>query len=591
MKKYIRIILIGLVALLLVNCGEFIPSVGLPGIDVPATDSPPPDDPASDPTAFTVSLRFAGKPYIPKEEMKAQWTDGVSVFTADFGEDGVARVAGLDGDYNVKLHGLPEIYVYNPNAYTATNDERNIVIDIYKPIRTSGYGTGPYDSIEITKAGVYRVKIDGPDHKVFFQYAPPTSGSYWVESWVSTAEGNYNPKVDVYNGTSAYKIFAYTLNGGGICDGYTQNFKHIVEIADEQIGQVSQAVFTFAVHADSKNGVYPIYVDFAVSLNGSFSLEHLDKEIIIPNENFSSTPEYEGYTFKWAETETIGIDGRLQFDGDMFKLWPVSEGGDGYYHIYNKDTGEYGEILYAKISKPHRFTEYPFTTIEDSGNSSLTVNGYQNHKLLIMGIQNLLVDNLVNDPRAAGPYFCIHGCLCREDRDCIGVCGESCEKCSESCRHLPDEIMKLLSKPYYCVDNCQCKYTHTSGVCDETCTKCNKKCSKMPKNAKEKLDALLVSDSNLPKVIAIDDTTSLILDAVGRYVLADNRLLGYSDFTNSDGVYAVTEEIKYFLQSFSITQRYFADGEGWVETHPDHRVDAKEHDQWLFACGYYVKNQ
>jgi hypothetical protein len=63
---------------------------------------------------------------------------------------------------------------------------------------------------------------------------------------------------------------------------------------------------------------------------------------------------------------------------------------------------------------------------------------------------------------------------------------------------------------------------------------------------------------------------------------------GYADYTNSDGVYAVTEELKHFLQSYSTSQRMFADGNGWVEENPTIKVDASEEDQWLFACGYYM---
>ena len=62
---------------------------------------------------------------------------------------------------------------------------------------------------------------------------------------------------------------------------------------------------------------------------------------------------------------------------------------------------------------------------------------------------------------------------------------------------------------------------------------------------------------------------------------------GYADYVNADGVAPVTPELKEFLQSFSITRGYFADGEGWAETNPNVSVDAYEDSQWLFACGYY----
>lgn len=65
---------------------------------------------------------------------------------------------------------------------------------------------------------------------------------------------------------------------------------------------------------------------------------------------------------------------------------------------------------------------------------------------------------------------------------------------------------------------------------------------------------------------------------------------GYGYYCNSDGVYPVTAELQEFLQKFSVSHRYFMDGEGWVETNPSVTVDALEDDQWLFACGYYAKN-
>lgn len=525
MKKVFVLLLAVLLLIGTAACGEYRPAPDNPPGGVPDHEDGPeqpgiPPDVTDDPDAFTVSIRYNGQPYIPKkkDDMKAQWTDGFSFYTADFSEDGIARVSGLDGDYQVTLKGLPEGYLYNCNAYVATNDKRDVVIDIYRPTRTSGYGTGVYDCIEISKTGVYRVELTSPDHRVFFEYAPDTSGTYSVESWVSTAEGNYNPMVDVYNGSIALKTFAYTLNDGGISSGYTQNFKHIVEIADEQISTGGQAVFTFAIHADSKNGVYPIYVDFAVQLNGSFFLNHNAAQMIIPTEEFKQTPEYDPneYTFKWAETTTKGVEGRYEYDGSMFKLWPKEEGGDGYYHVYNAETNTYGEILYAKISQPHRFTELAFTHIEDPGNKCLTVYGTENHKLFIQGLSALLVDQ----PGDAGMYFCILDCPCLKSGACYGVCGESCANCHADCRRLPDDIVAEIQ----------------------------------------------AANGEIPL-----------------------RLQGYASFTNSDGVYAVTEEIRHFLQGFSVSQRYFADGQGWVESNPTVKVDATEEDQWLFACGYYVK--
>ena len=65
--------------------------------------------------------------------------------------------------------------------------------------------------------------------------------------------------------------------------------------------------------------------------------------------------------------------------------------------------------------------------------------------------------------------------------------------------------------------------------------------------------------------------------------------LGYGDICNADGVCAVTQELKEFLQKYSTSQLLFFDGNGYVETNPDISVYAAEDDQWLFACGYYVE--
>jgi hypothetical protein len=58
----------------------------------------------------------------------------------------------------------------------------------------------------------------------------------------------------------------------------------------------------------------------------------------------------------------------------------------------------------------------------------------------------------------------------------------------------------------------------------------------------------------------------------------------YAAICNSDGVCYVTNEMKEFLQKFSVSQRLFFDGNGFVESSG---VYAIEEDQWLFACGWY----
>ena len=86
------------------------------GSDATATDSVTGEG-ESDPEdgSFTVSLIYNGEPYSPKIPMSAQWTDQFSVHQAEFDENGVAKIEGLDGDFQVTLTDLPKDITYNPN--------------------------------------------------------------------------------------------------------------------------------------------------------------------------------------------------------------------------------------------------------------------------------------------------------------------------------------------------------------------------------------------------------------------------------------------------------------------------------------------
>ena len=104
--------------------------------------------------------------------------------------------------------------------------------------------------------------------------------------------------------------------------------------------------------------------------------------------------------------------------------------------------------------------------------------------------------------------------------------------------------------PYFCVTNCPCRTSNRcAGACTDACTECHVDCRRCPE------------------------------EAMGKG--------GYSDYVNTDGCYGVTQELKEFLQKYSINQLLFMDGNGFVETNPSVSVYALEQDQWLFACGYY----
>lgn len=529
MKRNLISLTAALVALLLLlsACGEYNPAVKDPGNEhvsgnqtdenTPVTD----EEGNVDENPFTVTMTYNGEVYIPSEEnpISVQWSDGFSIHTAPIGSDGVARVGGLDGDYRVNLTAIPEGYTYNPNAYTATNNSRNIEIQLHKIVTTRGHGDQLYNAIEIKNTGLYCVELTSPTHEIFFEFAPPKSGTYSVESWMDTIDNKVNPQAKYYGANAFYKQLQFVADDGGAEGTYTKNFKLDVQIADEMISDGGQVTFSFGILSTSTDNQYPIKVYFAITLDGEFSLNLSESQLMFPSdEHLERAPDYDKskYEFVGAEfPETVGSNTANVFDGKNYKLWPISEGGDNYYHLYDEakypETHGYGPVLYAYVSQACRFMDASFTTVEMRGNKALTVSkGTENYKLFIEGFDGLIVD----PPGDNGPYFCVTNCPCRMENRCEsaqkgfsnGACTEDCDKCHVDCRHCPEEAFGMQ---------------------------------------------------------------------------------GYGDYCNSDGVAAVTEELKAFLQKYSVNQLLFFDGNGFVETNPSVSVYAAEDDQWLFACGYY----
>jgi hypothetical protein len=336
---------------------------------------------------------------------------------------------------------------------------------------------------------------------------------------MDTVDNTVNPQAKYYGANAAFKQFQGLVDGGGAEGTYTKNFKLDIEIADEMISDRGQVTFSFGVMASSTDGKYPIRVYFAITLNGEFSLNHTVSNMIYPaDEHLARAPEYskEIYEFVGAEiVKTQGASSANVFDGNNYRLWPLSEGGDNYYHVYDEklypETHGYGPVLYAFVSEPCRFMDASFTTIEMRGNKALTLSkGTENYKLFIEGFGGLVVD----PPGDNGPYFCVTNCPCRENNECESA-----------------------------------KLGFANGACSDACENCHVDCRRCP------------------------------TEAFG--------MAGYGDRCNSDGVTAVTEELKQFLQKYSINQLLFMDGNGFVETNPAVSVYALEADQWLFACGYY----
>ncbi len=529
MKRVLAFILMLATLISLFACGEYSPAAGGqtgPGssnqIEQPSMNDDPTDD-------FTVTVTLNGMPYIPKTDMHVIWTSGFGVYKAPLGVDGVARIDGLDGDFRVTLSSIPDGYTYNPNVNYATNDRKNITLELYTLNKLTGSGTGSYDSMVFKNTGVYSAVIENAGDGIYFEYAPTTNGVYTIESWIDTTADNVNPYIEVYEGSWAWKQYETTINDGGPEGSYTKNFVHEVKIAEQNISSTGQVVFSFVIKAESKNDIYPINVTFAVTRNGDFDLPSgSDKTVVVPKLDFNSYDisdhEYDDslYTQKYLEYEFEGLSNTYVFDDSRVKLWRRSEGGDDFYHVYDTQkyasTGGYGPILYANITSELRListreNKISFISIEYGGdresgdviNAALTVGGV-NYKHFIEGYTFLSTFGNIND----ATYYCVGECPCHSlaTSRLDWACSEDCQSCHENCRSCPAEL-------------------------------------------------------------------------VGNE--------GYQSIANSDGMVAVTEELKVFLEEFVKSKNYFLDGEGFLDSDA---VDGKYYQAvndsgWLFTCTYY----
>ena len=445
MKAYHKIITLILAVSVMfsaVSCGEYHAALG--GDKLPDGSAPQPDldnDPTND---FTVRLRLNGEAYIPSTAINVYWSDGYSIHVAPIDAQGTATIDGLDGDYKVTLSSTPSGYAYDPNAYVATNDSRDVIIEMYDLNLVSGAGTGLYSCYRVEGTGVYSVTIrpdlldeDGDGStisKVYFEFAPQVNGEYTIESWADTAIDEVNPICIAYSGSSAYKYGAYRVTDVGVCGSFTRNFVHTIKIADENISSGGSQVFTFAVSAETKSGVYPVTYSFAIKRNGGFDSDKVDKSTVIPEHdwsafNFDAFNALAGGTIKSsAFLYDEGAGEYYVYDQDNYRI-----GSDGVYHVYDPvkyaSNGGFGPILVAYISAPCDFIDKPINQLDESNGMLSKIAGQYNYKVFISGLR----------ATADAGYLCTNDCPCHITGD-IYACPMDCTTCTPNCTKCSDEL-------------------------------------------------------------------------------------------------------------------------------------------------------
>ena len=474
MKKIFKILSSFLLALTFVSCGTLVKpnsSSSSSSSGIGGGENPTVGDSGIE---FTVTLLLNDKPFNRCVDTTVNWSDGVSLYTADVNVSGVGSIIGLDGEYEVTLSNLPEGYTYDPNVYTTSNDDPNIEIviwELYYPRIIEGEtdGSDLYKSIKIQRTGVFRTTIESARQIVYYEFAPMQNGQYVIESIVDTRANEVNPIANVHVGTFAYKPSSpsYILNDeSDQCSTYTKNFLYEIKVDASNVGNV----YSYGIRATQINGNYPVTVDFLILREDEYkrgsSRGVMKYSTFLNGDTAPKRAQDPESGYEWVGAETDLVSQKI-FESDNYVYSDPNNGGDGFYHVDTVD----GPLLYAKISSANTFIDPGFNSVEDAGNKALTLsNGKENFKLMIEGYSS------------------------------------------------------LKAKGYYITDE-------------------------------EK-------------------------------IICEKYPFGYAQYCNSDGAYPVNAEIQDFLQKYAVAHRFFADGNGRCESMGYY---ADEDDQWLFACGYYVK--
>lgn len=522
----------------------------------PSTEKPDDGEDDSEGTIFRVYLEYNGQAFTSTDSpITVTWNDGISYVNATVNEYGVASAIGLDGDYDITLKNLPDGYTYNPNIYRATNDTPEVVIDIYKLGKTNGAGNGLYSRKILTTTSMYRATLTSDKQKIYFEFAPKSSGTYTIESWLPITDDKINPKIDVYSSNSAAPMFQYTLDAGG-AEGknYTKNFKWEVEIADEMISlSGGQVVFIFAIYTTARNDkYYPVNVDFAVQYEGGFEINRPISNYVMPEQMYSKMAD----VVKTMKAMTYE---------EFMESYSVSGYEAEYEEAYNKIQNMSNIKLNDAVALNVLFNEYSFIRSLASAHYKSYLNGYYDD---------------INGKTWVNPSTVINGRTVF-----IGTNYKYNEE--TGFYHRYDEN-KYASDPYgYGAGFGPILYADITtavrtGVLDTAFNAIEYKGNR----------ALLVNGGTEYYKLFVEgyagaqqmtnQTYGGGMDIPEEFVNA----FGYADFVNKDGAVPVNKEIHDFLYKYSTSQVLFMDGDGWAET-GEPPYEATENDQWLFACGYY----
>ena len=617
MRKIIALILALTLSLLaLTSCGTYNgidkPNKPVGGnTETPGTPSTPttPDLPTNT-TPFTVTLVYDDAPFVDTDGTYAIWTRENEIHRAPFVYDettgiSTASITGLDGDYSVTLLNLASKYMYDANAYSATNNKRDTVIELFR-FYSNGTSTGAdeYSPHSIARVGAYTATLTKKQPYMFYRFTPTKEGTYTITTICDTNANEINPSFAIYNGSYGSWYYNHTIESGGAEASYTRNVKYEISLHKENIGQP----FLFKVSASNKNGTYPMDVSFIVKYEApdnsrddygvktdKLTITASDNTYLISSENSVYKDILDGgvlYDENMKVVESLSGKTSLIKDGTvLLKLTFTktstddSEGKDIVGSVFveekNVDIGVGGTYVYV-IKNDGTITLYNSTT-----------KFYANEELLkergdIIGptgeIQYPEIFVSAGVYRFDGSMFGLN-----EDDGFYHLYNEETGKFDGPILYakirkenrfvpahtpqgspLPYEIAFIGGYSYVC-EKCGHQFSATE------CPKCG--------TAAENLGVWGIEQPGNDMLHSLSGGTEdyySFIESYAAYVKQD---------TNSEGVYPVDEQLKEFLQKVAIYGSYFMDGNGIVERSAEllgFRLYSSEEDQWLFACCYYV---
>ncbi len=531
MKRWLMRLVCLLLVFSLVSCGYTVDPGNGGGVTPPGGDDDHDHDTPGNDTdgyTFTVTLKYNGTTFIPDagEAVTVQWKSGQNIVRADVDGEGRATASGLDGDYTVTLLTLPEGYTYDPNIHTANNKKRDITIEL-KALSTPNKNSG-------TGLNYYTSSIN-ISKTGFYRATIKKAGQKLFFRFNPQNSGEYVFKS--YVDTSANNVNPILYYYEGSNPQYLAENPTVITGGGE--GFTSNFEFRAYVDNDNVSSNGGIVVAFAIAAD-------------ITDGEYPVVIDFELYYEKDFEAGSIPSDivvpeeldkinsAEHQYDKNTYKFVDSYITVDGQrifeddYYKLNPATGFY-----------HVYDEVKYGDSEFGAGYGPILYAHISSPTLFTDAPFTFIEAAGND--ALSVY--IDGKIYNHKLFIEGI---------EPLLFDPTQGLtnaQATVGPYFCAPLCPCRTSNTCGssspgACDDNCRRCLDSCRRCPT---EGLDCI-----------------------------------GYAGVANSDGCAPVTEELKNFLQYFAISQSYFIDGGGWVETQADPPYHAGEDDQWLFACGYYI---